>query len=170
MPFTASFAAAQTIDGATLIITDTSNYGFDATHNKSNFTSRTLTITRGDTLSPITYSFPYTNTNNAIQDTYSIAITQDYAYSITLTLVDTLSTNYVSSAPVIATEFTQLKKRKILSMIQPGGCNTTKLCQTVQMIDAAISAASNRAAAGDTGGAQTIVNYAFELASNICNC
>lgn len=168
MAFAPSFTVSQSVGGSIVTITDTSNYGDGGNFNKSGMVSRTLYITPGDTLVQQTINFPYTNTNNSIQDTYQFNVTQDYVYSITMTLIDNASIEYTVINQVIITEFTNKKLREILSEYSTCGCSSS--CQSAEKIQCGLDAATARACAADISGAQQILEYINELADNKVNC
>lgn len=168
MAFVAAFTVKQSADGATVTLTDTTNYGDGGSFNKVDFTSRTLYITRGDDLIEITDPFPYTNTNNSIQDTFAWTISQDYVYSIKMVLIDNTAVTYTFIAQVITTEFTNKKLRQILSEFSTCGCDDE--CRLAQKIQCGIDAATARTCAGDIAQAQQILFYINELADNHINC
>lgn len=169
MAFLVSFTVKQSSDGKTITLTDTSNYGDGGGYNKSDMISRTLYITRGDTLVEQTIGFPYQNTNNATQDTYVFTIDQDYAYSITMTLVDTNQIEYTFTSQLIVTEFTLKKIRELLAD-QGCGCGCGDGCSLVTKIQCGLDAATARACAADISGAQQILEQINELANNHINC
>lgn len=163
MSFIPSFTLSQSIDGKTLTITDTSNYGVDATHHKTNFLARQLVITSGDNpTTPVTYSFPYTGSGDNVQDTYTLTVSYDNAYTIVLNL--TYQDNSILSATnnVITTQFIVLNKSSMLSMIKPCDCNDYSLMETIDTIDIAIEAANYRASNGDIASAYQLLSYAYE--------
>lgn len=168
MAFVVAFTVKQSADGATVTLTDVTNYGDGGSFNKVDFTSRTLYITRGDTLVEETINFPYTNTNNAIQDEYAWAVDQDYVYSIKMTLVDTNLIEYTYIAQAITTEFTNKKLREILASYSTCGCSDD--CRLALKIQCGLDAATARTCAGDISGAQQIMEYINELADNHTNC
>lgn len=170
--FAASFTASQSIDGKILTVTDTSNYGVDPSHTKANFLSRQLIVTRGDDVNTqITYNFPFTGTPDTTQDTYSLPqISQDYAYSITLKLVyqDGI-TNFTATNPVLATQFTNLNKLQMLNQIQPCDCNDSALIDSIDKVNIATQAATQRSSVGDIAGAQQLISYAYDTTLNYLN-
>jgi hypothetical protein len=168
MAFTVSFSISQSVDGKTVTLTDITNYGDAGVFNKVDFTSRTLFITPGTTLVEASVSFPFTNTNNATQDTYSFVIDQDMVYSIRMVLVDKFSVQYSFTASVILTEYTNQKLRAILSSYSTCGCSDN--CQLSQKIQCGVDAATARTCAGDIQQAQQIMVYVNELADNHNNC
>jgi hypothetical protein len=168
MAFVVAFSVKQSADGTTVTLTDTTNYGDGGSFNKTDFTSRTLYITRGDTLIEEIILFPYTNTNNAIQDEYAWTIDQDYVYSIKMVLVDNMSVTYTFSSQVITSEFTNKKLREILSAYSTCGCDDN--CKLAEKMQCGIDAATARTCAGDISQAQQIMSYVNELADNHINC
>lgn len=168
MAFAASFSVSQSSDGATITLTDLTNYGDGGSFNKVDFTSRTLYITRGDDLVENTVPFPYTNTNNSIQDTSTWAIDQDYVYSIRMVLIDNSSVQFTYTAQVVTNEFTNKKLRDILSSFSTCGCSDN--CRLAEKIQCGLDAAAARTCAGDISGAQQIIFYVNELADNHVNC
>lgn len=168
MAFAASFSVTQSADGATVTLTDLSNYGDGGSFHKTDFTSRTLYITRGDDLVEYTVPFPYTNTVDGTQDTSVWAIDQDYVYSIRMVLVHISTVEYTHTASVITTEFTNKKLRQILSAFSNCGCESN--CRLAEKIQCGIDAATARACAGDISQAQQILFYVNELADNHVNC
>lgn len=170
--FSASFTASQSIDGKTITITDTSNYGVDSTHTKANFQSRQLIVTRGDNVnSSVTYNFPYTGTPDSTQDTYSLpTITQDYSYSIMLKLTyqDGVTT-FTSTNPVLATQYTNLNKLQMLNQVQPCDCNDSALIDSIDKVNIALQSASQRSSVGDISGAQQLISYAYDTTLNYLN-
>lgn len=168
MAFVTSFSVSQSADGSTVTLTDLTNYGDGGSFNKVDFASRTLYITRGDDLIENTLNFPYTNTNNSIQDTSVWTIDQDYVYSIRMVLVDNAAVTYTFTAQVIVTEFTNKKLREILSAFSTCGCDDN--CRLAEKMQCGIDAATARACAGDISQAQQILFYVNELADNKVNC
>ena len=168
MAFAVSFTVSQSADGGTVTLTDTTNYGDGGSFNKSDFISRTLLVTRGDDLVQNTVPFPYTNTNNSIQDQSVWTITEDYVYSIKMVLVHSSSVEYTYSVQVITTEFTNKKLREILSAYSTCGCSDN--CRLAEKIQCGVDAATARTCAGDINGAQKIMFYVNELADNHVNC
>ncbi len=168
MAFAASFTVSQSVDGATVTLTDTTNYGDGGNFNKVDFASRTLYITRGDDLIEVTTPFPYTNTNNSIQDTTTWTIDQDYVYSIRMVLIDNSMVEYTFVSQVITTEFTNKKLRQILSAFSSCGCESN--CRLAEKMQCGIDAATARTCAGDISQAQQIMAYVNELADNHVNC
>jgi hypothetical protein len=169
MAFLVAFTVTQSIDGATVTISDTSNYGTGGSFNKADMVSRTLYITRGDTLLTTTIDFPYTNTTNSIIDTYSFTEDQDYVYSIRMVLTDNVAVEYTATNQVITTEYTLKKLRTILSE-EGCGCNCNNNCALVQQIQCGLDAASARTCAADISGAQQILSQINEVADNHINC
>jgi len=169
MAFVVAFTVTQSADGKTLTLTDTSNYGDGGSFNKVDMVSRTLYITRGDTLTEQVVNFPYTNTTNSIQDQYVFTQDQDYVYSIKMTLVDNVSVEYTVTNQVITSEFTLKKLREILA--DTGcGCDCGDDCRVVMKIECGLDAATARTCAGDISGAQQILESVNEIADNHVNC
>lgn len=168
MAFLTSFTVSQSVEGSTIVLTDTSNYGADGAFHKTDFTSRTLYITRGDDLVENTVPFPYTNTIDSTQDTHAWTVDRDYVYSIRMVLIDTALVQYEFIAQVIVTEFTLKKLREILSSYTTCGCDDN--CQLAQKIQCGIDAATARTCAADISQAQQILFYVNELADNHVNC
>jgi hypothetical protein len=168
MAFAASFTVKQSADGATVTLTDSTNYGDGGSFHKADFVSRTLYRTRGDTLVEETLTFPYTNTNDSIQDTYVWTIDQDYVYSIRMVLVDNGTVTYTYTSPVVTTEFTNKKLRQLLSTVSTCGCNDN--CSITQRIQCGLDAATARTCAGDISEAQQIIFDINEVADNKINC
>lgn len=168
MAFVVAFTVKQSADGVSVLLTDTTNYGDGSAFHKVDFTSRTLYITRGDTLIEETVPFPYTNTVDSTQDIYTWTIDQDYVYSIRMVLVDNTAVTYTFIAQAITTEFTLKKLRQILSEFSTCGCDSE--CRIAQQIQCGIDAATARTCAGDIAEAQQILFYINELADNHINC
>ncbi len=169
MAFTPGFTVTQSSDGASVVLTDTTNYGDGGFYNKSDFASRTLYITRGDAPNTaLTVDFAFTNTNNAIQDTYSWTVTQDWVYSIKMILIDNSSVEYTFTSLVIITEYTNKKLRLILS--NDCGCGCGDNCKLSQKIQCGLDAATARTCAADIYQAQRILESVNELADNHINC
>ena len=160
--FQASFTVTESIDGTYLTLTDTSNYGADSTHNKTNFTSRVINVIRGDNINnTTTYNFPYTNSNNTIQDTYQINKDSDYAYSITLVLTESIGTQDTANNPVLGTQFTNLGIIQLLSILFSTGLNDTTIRDSVLWGYSLIQSAIQRASVGDISGANDIIQIAL---------
>lgn len=169
MAFAASFTVTQSSDGQTVTLTDTSNYGDGGFYNKTDFAMRTLFVTRGDnTNSTSEIDFPYTNTNNSIQDTYAWMVTQDWVYSINMVLTDTSDVDYSYTAQVIISEFTNKKLKEILAEFSTCGCSDS--CNLTQKIQCGLDSATARACAADISQAQKNLEYVNELADNHLNC
>lgn len=164
MAFQVSFTASVDISGSPLTITDTTVYGTGGLYNKADMTNRQLLVTRGDNPNnTITYPWPFTNTNNNIQDTFPIAITQDYSYSITLEMYYTVgATEYSWNSPVITEQFIRLNLLAMMAMIKPCDCNDFALLDSIIKINAALTSAEQRASAGDIQGGQAQLYYAFD--------
>lgn len=162
--FIVSFTAIVGISGSPITFTDMSNYGEGGSYNKSNFTNRQLLVTRGDNPnSIITYAFPYTNSNNTIQDTFTLPIIEDYAYSVTLEMYYTPESNeYSWNSPVITEQFIRLNLLAMMAMIKPCDCNDFALLDSIIKINAALTSAEQRASAGDIQGAQAQLYYGFD--------
>lgn len=161
--FAASFTASQSIDGKTLTFTDTSNYGVDSTHNKTNFVARMLLVYRGDDPNTlITYNFPYTGTPNDVQDTYVLSVLQDYSYSVTLQLTYADLSLITATNPVVTTQFIQLNRLLMLNMVQPCDCNDFGLLDSISKVNIALMSAVQRASVGDIGGSYQLLSYAYE--------
>jgi hypothetical protein len=161
--FAVSFTASQTIDGKTLTYTDTSNYGADGGHHKTDFSGRQLKVIRGDdTTNTTVYDWPYTNTDDSTQDTFSIDITQDYAYSVTLVLTETGGTIDQTNNPVLTSQFVELNKLKMLNRIQPCDCNDRTLLDYIDKVNIALISATQKASVGDISGSNQVLQYAYE--------
>lgn len=161
--FAASFTASQSINGATLIFTDTSNYGVDSTHNKTNFIARALLVVRGDNTGlTTTYNFPFTGTPNSTQDTFALTVTADYSYSVTLQLTYSDSSLFTANNPVVTEQFIILNKLTMLNMVQPCDCNDYSLLDAIDKINIALQSAVQRSSVGDTAGSYQLLSYAFE--------
>lgn len=160
MAFQAAFTASQSIDGKTLTFTDTSVYG--GTDPKSSFTARVLIITRSDDVNtPTTYDFPYTGTPDNIQDTFSLSIGKDYAYSVTMKLTN-LSGDITINNPVLTTQFIELNKLLMLNKIKPCDDNSSNLLDAITKTEIALLSATQRASTGDIFGAGQLLSYAWE--------
>lgn len=167
MAFAASFTASQSIDGKTLTFTDTSNYGDGGTNHKTDFSARRLKVIRGDDISKTTtYDFPFTGTPDGTHDTFSLAITQDYAYSVTMELVHTGGDIVSVNNPVLTTQFIELNKLTMLNQVQPCDCNKFSLLDGIDKIQIALLSAVQRASTGDISGSNQLVQYAFEYSEN----
>jgi hypothetical protein len=169
MAFAASFTITQSIDGATISLVDTSNYGDGGAFHKADMVSRVLYITRGDDLIEVTNNFPYTNTTDSLQDIFTFTEDQDYVYSIRMVLTDNVAVEYTATNQVITTEYTLKKLRTILSE-EGCGCNCNNNCALVQQIQCGLDAASARTCAADISGAQQILSQINEVADNHINC
>lgn len=164
MAFVTKFTVGQSVDGEVITITDISNYGDGGSYNKVDMTSRTLYITRGDDLQEQVIPFPFTNTDNSIQDQYQFEQSKDYVYSIRMVLVDNMSIEYTYVITVITTEYHNQMLREALS--SSGSCGCGDDCRLAQKIQCAIDAATARACAADIAGAQRLLEYATELFEN----
>jgi hypothetical protein len=164
MAFLAKFSVSQSVNGSVITIVDLTNYGDGGAFHKTDFVSRTLYITRGDTLEEDEIDFPYTNMNDNLQDQYQFSQDQDYVYSIKMILVDNAAVEYTYVTTVITTEFTNQKIREILGDIANCGCNGD--CKLAQKMQCTIDAATARACAADIAGAQRLLEYANELYDN----
>lgn len=168
MAFAVAFTVSQSVDGSIVTITDTTNYGDGGSFNKVDFASRNLYVTPGTTLVESTVPFPFTNTNNALQDQITWDVTQDMVYSIRMVLVDTSEVEYTYTVSAILTEYTNTALREILSA--DAACSCSNNCQVSQKIQCGIDAATARTCAGDISQAQQILVYINELAENHNNC
>lgn len=164
MPFVVKFTVSQSVDGEVITVTDTSNYGDGGAFNKVDMVSRTLYITKGSDLIEQVIDFPYTNTDNSIQDQYQFEQDQDYVYSIKMTLVDNVAVEYTYVTTVITTEFHNQQLREILGDVDTCGCKGD--CRLAQKIQCLIDAATARACAADIAGAQRLLEKATELYEN----
>lgn len=164
MAFVTKFTVSQSVDGEVVTITDVTNYGDGGNFNKVDMTSRTLYITRGDNLIEQTIDFPFTNTDNNIQDQYQFSQDHDYTYSITMTLVDNVAVEYSYTTTVITTEFHNQQLREILGDVDSCGCKGD--CRLAQKIQCLIDAATARACAADIAGAQRLLEKATEVYEN----
>jgi hypothetical protein len=161
--FAASFTVSQSIDGKTLTITDTSNYGADSSHNKTNFLNRQLIVIRGDNVNAsTTYPWPYTNTDNSIQDTMTIGVDGDYAYSMTLQLTYEDSSLITATNPVLTSQFVTLNKIAMLALVQPCDCNDSSLIEAIGRVAASVDASIQRASTGDISGAEQLIQFAYD--------
>lgn len=162
--FIVSFTATVNTSGSPITFTDTSNYGVGGSYNKINFTNRQLLVTRGDNPNnTVTYAFPYTNSNNATQDTFTLDITQDYSYSVTLEMYYTPESNeYSWNSPVITEQFIRLALLAMMAMIKPCDCNDFGLLDSIIKINAALTSAEQRTSAGDIQGGQAQLYYAYD--------
>lgn len=82
--FTKGFIPNTSSDGKNLLITDTSVY--NSILPKTVFSARSVLVTKADGTQN-TYNFPYTNTDNSIQDILTITdyFTQDFIVNIKVT-------------------------------------------------------------------------------------
>lgn len=169
MAFSAKFSVTQSVDGSVLTLSDLSNYGDAGSFNKVDMATRELSITRGDTLQESIVNFPYTNTVNSTIDTYLFSQDVDYVYSIIITLTDTNAIEYVYTAQVLTSEYTNKKIKELLS--EAGcGCDCNNNCSLVMKIECGLEAAAARTCAADISGAQQILFQINELADNHLNC
>jgi hypothetical protein len=169
MAFVVLFTISQSIDGGTIVLSDTSNYGDAGFYHKTDMVSRVLYITRGDDLVENTVNFPYTNTVDATIDTYTFSQDVDYVYSIKMILTDTNAITYTYTLQVITTEYTNKKIKQLLS--EDGcGCDCNNNCSLVMKIECGLEAAASRTCAADISGAQQILFQINELADNHINC
>ena len=164
MAFVTKFAVTQSVDGSTITITDQTNYGDSDSFHKTDMNSRTLYITRGDTLEETTIPFPFTNTVDSTQDVYEFTQSQDYVYSIRMVLINNVLTEFSYTTTVITTEFHNQQLREILSDV--GGCGCTGDCRLAQKIQCDLDAATARACAADLSGAQRLLEHASEVFEN----
>lgn len=164
MAFVVKFTVTQSVDGDVISVTDITNYGDGGSFNKVDMSSRTLYITRGDSLQEQVIPFPFTNTTNSIQDVYQFSQDKDYAYSIKMILVDNNAIEYEYVLTVITTEYHNQQLRELLSDVDGCGCHSD--CRLIQKIQCALDAATARACAADIAGAQRLLDYASELYEN----
>jgi hypothetical protein len=164
MAFSASFTVTQSVDGGTITLTDTTNYGDSGAFHKTDMVSRVFYITKGSDLIEQTVPFPYTNTNDSLQDQYQFEQDRDYAYSIRMVLTDNVAVTYTYVATVITQEFHNQQLREILGDVT--GCGCSGDCKLAQKTQCLLDAATARACAADISGAQRLLEYASELFEN----
>jgi len=170
MPFIAEFTVGQSNDGTILTFTDISNYGATPTTNKSNFTGRSLTLTFAlSPTVPVVINWPYTNTNNTLQDQITYTISKDVSFVARLDLtnpsvVPSGSDVLFLEAPMCTTEFTEMYKRKLLADTNSCRCNKNRLASDICIIEVGIISALNRAARGDIYGAQKDISFSQDKA------
>lgn len=166
--FQVSFTAAETSDGLSIIITDTTNYGVTpGVNDKADFKDRTLTVIRSDNTGNSTlYDFPFTNTDNAIQDTFTFPITYDYCYTFTLTLIPITGAPVGATNPVISTTLLQLNLTAILLKIGAWPGDPDVLTLDCFRVYAKLMAAVQRASTGDIAGAGSLLGAAYDIEQN----
>lgn len=165
MAFAANFTVGQSNDGTILTFTDTSNYGATVTTNKSNFTSRTLYLTFANDLVATTVPFPYTNTNNGIQDIITYTISQDVAFVAKLDLINPSaggSDILFDESVVVTTEFVEKGIRELIATNDLCNCNSNRIYNDLAIIEIGKISALNRGDRGDVLGAQKDISMVQE--------
>jgi len=161
MSFIADFTVTQSNDGSILTFTDVSNYVSPGT-GKADFTSRTLYLTFADGNPAIAVPFPYTNTNNAIQDIVTYTIDRDRAFvaKLELTQVAPDPTSILfQEAAICTTEYVEKGLRKLLSNLDLCDCKADRLFNDIALVEIGKIAALNRADRGDIAQAQKDISF-----------
>jgi hypothetical protein len=120
--FSQTFIPITSDDTNDLVITDTSVYD-NVNFPKTLFTNRTIQVTKSDSTST-TYNFPYTNSNNSLQDQYAIGgfFDKDYAITILVTWY-TSSGNYTQVVTYLGFKKAFNNKKKLFISLVCGECD-----------------------------------------------
>lgn len=167
MSFAVNYTISQTANGKILTFRDTSNYGDGSNDHKSNFTSRTLYLTFADDLIEQAIPFPFTNTNDSIQDIITYSISRDVALVAKLELVHPSpdpDAILFSENSVATTEFIEGYLRRLLGNFDFCGCVTNRTFIDLALLFIGKTAALNRADRGDIVGSQKALDFVQEKA------